>query len=136
MEHRDGRKSILIVDDEAPFRFSACVALRRAGYRVEEAADGRRALDAVLESRRRGDPFDLVVTDIRMPEMSGIELIDALRERGVDVPLCAITCFGDRDLVADLARRGCTGILEKPFDPADLVAWVGGRTGKGAGGEG
>lgn len=115
----------MIVDDETPFRFSACVALRRDGYRVKEAPDGKRGLEAVLDSRRRGDPFDLVVTDIRMPEMSGIEMIDALREHGVDVPVCAITCFGDRDLLMELAEKGCREYLEKPFPPGELVEWIG-----------
>ena len=125
MENPAGKKSILIVDDEASFCFSACVALRRKGYRVTEAADGRQALAVVLESRQRGDPFDLVVTDIRMPEMSGIELIDALKEHGVSVPLCAITCFGDHALVAELSGKGCREYLEKPFPPEVLVERVG-----------
>ncbi|MGZ8461101.1 MAG: response regulator, partial [Candidatus Deferrimicrobiaceae bacterium] len=84
---------ILFVDDESGFRFAAAVALRRGGYRVEEAADGKEALAKFLSSRDAGDPFDLVVTDIRMPAMSGIELIDALVERGVRTSVCAITCF-------------------------------------------
>jgi len=125
MENPAGRKSILIVDDEASFRFSAGVALRRNGYRVTEAGDGKQALAAVLESRRRGDPFDLVVTDIRMPELSGIELIDALKEHGVSVPICAITCFGDEALVAELSGKGCREYLEKPFPPEELVTWIG-----------
>lgn len=118
---------ILFVDDESGFRFAAAVALRRGGYRVEEAADGTEALAKILSSRDAGDPFDLVVTDIRMPAMSGIELIDALVERGVRTAVCAITCFGDRSLLAELAGKGCTEHLEKPFDPEKLVAWVGGR---------
>jgi len=112
---------ILLVDDEDGFRFAAVVALRRCGYRVEEAADGKEALGKALSARDAGDPFHLVVTDIRMPVMSGTELIVALVENGVDTALCAITCFGDRSLVSELAGKGCTEYLEKPFAPADLV---------------
>ena len=116
---------ILLVDDEEGFRFAAGVALRRGGYRVEETADGREALAKILSAWDAGDPFALVVTDIRMPEMSGTELIDVLRESGDRTPVCAITCFGDQALVAVLAGKGCTEYLEKPFDPMELVAWVG-----------
>jgi len=124
---------ILLVDDEEGFRFAAGVALRRGGYRVEEAMDGMDALAKLLSARHAGDPFDLVVTDIRMPVMSGTELIDALRGGGDSTAVCAITCFGDRALVEELAGKGCTEYLEKPFDPAELVAWVGGQLGKGGG---
>lgn len=112
---------ILLVDDEEGFRFGAGVVLRRDGYRVEEAADGKEALRKILSARDAGDPVRLVVTDIRMPVMSGIELIDALREQGVETALCAITCFGDQVLVAELAGKGCTEYIEKPFPPEDLV---------------
>jgi DNA-binding NtrC family response regulator len=118
---------VLFVDDEQGFRFAAGVALRRGGYRVEEAADGKEALAKILSAQDAGDPFDLVVTDIRMPAMSGVELIDALAERGNRTAVCAITCFGDRSLVAELAGKGCSEYLEKPFDPEKLVAWVGGQ---------
>ena len=121
---------VLFVDDESGFRFAAGVALRRGGYRVEEAADGKEALAKILSAQDAGEPFDLVVTDIRMPAMSGIELIDALVERGDRTTVCAITCFGDRPLIAELAGKGCTEHLEKPFDPEKLVAWVGGQLGE------
>lgn len=127
---------VLLVDDEDSFRFAAGVVLRRAGYRVEDAADGKAALEKIVSARGAGDPFDLVVTDIRMPVMSGIEMIDALRERGDKTAVCAITCFGDRALVAELAGKGCAEYLEKPFDPAELVAWVGGQLGKARAGQG
>jgi len=115
---------VLIADDEEGFRFGAVLALRRAGYRVSEAGDGGEALGKILSARDSDDPVRLVVTDIRMPVMSGIELIDALRERGVDAALCAITCFGDGDLVSRLAAKGCTEYLEKPFSPEDLVGRI------------
>jgi DNA-binding NtrC family response regulator len=115
---------ILLVDDEAPFRFAAVVALRKAGYRIETAADGREAMEKVLLAGSSGDPFRLVITDIRMPEMSGTELIDAIRKNGGGPAVCAITCFGDRALIDELARKGCTEFLEKPFPPEELAGWI------------
>lgn len=113
---------ILLVDDEAAFRFSAVVALRRDGYRVEEAADGKEALRKILAARDAGDPFRLVITDIRMPVMSGIEMIDAMREHGVRTEVFAITGFGDQALIDELAAKGCTETIEKPFPSVELLA--------------
>lgn len=121
---------ILLVDDEEGFRFAAGVALRRCGYRLEEAANGKDALAKILSARATGDPFVLVITDIRMPEMSGTELIDAMRESGDRTVVCAITCFGDQALIAELAGKGCTEYLEKPFEPEELVSWVGEQLGR------
>lgn len=112
---------IILVDDEAAFRFSALVALRRGGYRVEEAADGKEALRKILAARDAGDPFRLVITDIRMPEMSGIEMIDALKEHGVRAMVLAITGFGDQALLKELAGKGCTEHIEKPFPSEELL---------------
>jgi CheY-like chemotaxis protein len=113
---------ILLVDDEEAFRFSAVVALRRGGYRAEEAADGKEALRKVLAARDAGDPFRLVITDIRMPVMSGIEMIDAMREHGVCTEVFAITGFGDQALIDELAGKGCTETIEKPFPSVELLA--------------
>jgi CheY-like chemotaxis protein len=118
------RPHVLIVDDEEGFRVGAVVALRRGGYRVTEAGNGGEALERIQAALEAGDPVRLVVTDIRMPVMSGMELIDALHERRIETAVCAITCFGDRVLVAELARKGCDHYLEKPFAPEELVGCV------------
>ncbi len=115
---------ILFVDDEAPFRFAALVALRQAGYRAEAASDGRDAMTKLLLAEESGVPFRLVVTDILMPGMSGIELIDAIKDAGITPTVCAITCFRDRSLIDVLAGKGCTEHLEKPFPPEELVRWI------------
>jgi CheY-like chemotaxis protein len=114
-------KHILLVDDEEEFRFSAGVALRQAGYRIDMAGDGREALEKILVSREGTEPFDLLVLDIRMPGMSGTELIDELRSRDISLPVFVMTCFGDKALLDELGSKGCRAVIEKPFRPRDLV---------------
>ncbi len=118
-------KRILLVDDEHDFLFSAGIALRKAGYRVQAAENGKEALDKILEARNAREPFDLLVTDIRMPWMSGFELMDTMKLWGIGTPLIAMSCFSDGELVGELKSRGCEVLIEKPFTPDDLVSRIG-----------
>ena len=120
----DAKPRILIVDDEADFLFSASVALRQAGYEVVGAADGGEALSRTREFLRAGKRFDLLLTDLRMPFLCGLELLEAMEELGVEIPVIAMTGHCDDALRADLIRKGCVEFLEKPFEPHDLVARV------------
>ncbi len=117
-------KHILVVDDEREFRFSAEIALRRAGYRAEVAGDGTEALDKIAESEERKDPFDLIVLDIRMPRMSGVELMDEMGRRGIFVPVFVMTCFVEKGLARELNAKGCFDVIEKPFPPQELVGRI------------
>lgn len=117
-------KYVLLVDDETDFLFSARIALRKYGYRVEVAASGKEALFKILEAQNGKDPFDLLITDIRMPEMSGFELIDAVKKCGIATPFIAMTCFSDGELLRELRARDCEMVIEKPFPPEELVVQV------------
>lgn len=117
-------RHILLVDDEVDFLFSASVALRKAGFRVSVAENGREALFNLLDSQKGTDPFDLLVVDIRMPGMTGVELINTVQRCGICTPFCAITGFHDRNLASDLERSGCLDVIEKPFEPEELVRRV------------
>lgn len=107
-------KKVLIVDDEPAvlFALSEALADRRRGVKVATAANGREAV-AILESER----VDLVVTDLRMPEMDGFELLAWLRRGFPHLPVVVMTAFG-----AETAAQldGGLELLEKPFDVADL----------------
>ena len=118
------RKHLLLVDDEPEFRFSAAVALRGGGYRVSTAEDGREGLAKMIMAQSNGDPFSLLLTDIRMPGMSGLELIDEMRRLGFDMPVVVATGYGDASLFEDLVDRGCPEYLDKPFEPQDLIRRV------------
>jgi two-component system cell cycle sensor histidine kinase/response regulator CckA len=99
-----------LVEDEYYIRMTVAVMLRDMGYVVREAGNGLEALEAL-----DGDgPFDLLVTDIVMPVMNGMELIDNLRERDVSIPVLALSGLSDEFLLEELSRRGCYDFLRKP----------------------
>ncbi|HEY7528963.1 MAG TPA: response regulator [Candidatus Deferrimicrobiaceae bacterium] len=115
------RKHILLVDDERGFLFTASLVLRKAGYRVKVAEDGKEALKLFLEAFTGEEPFDLLVTDIRMPGMSGSDLIDAVRLCEIPVAIFAISSYLNAELVKELKNKGCDAVFEKPFQPEELT---------------
>lgn len=126
------RKHILLADDETAFRFSASLALRMAGYRVTEAEDGTDALDGLIRLKDVGTPVDLLVTDLRMPNLNGAELIDALKHHDVPVPVFVVSGYCEPRTLRELAAVGCVEYMEKPFQPAELVERVDNILGKTA----
>jgi CheY-like chemotaxis protein len=120
----DAKPRILIVEDEADFLFSASVALRQAGFEIVEAADGGMALSKVQDYQRAGKRIDLLLTDLQMPSLCGLELLEGIRELGIDIPVIAMTGYFDEALRTDLQSKGCVEFLEKPFEPHYLVKRV------------
>ena len=104
------RASILVVDDEAAIRDSLHMILEYEGYRVEEAASGSQALSKVAERAP-----DAIVLDIKMPEMDGLELLKALRERGYDMPVLMISGHADVATAVEATHRGAFDFFEKPL---------------------
>lgn len=110
--------TIMVVDDSAVMRKLVIRALRQAGYgdhEVVEAADGVEALDAI----RQNAP-DVVLSDWNMPNMSGLELVCALRAEGIDVPLGFVTSESNAELHKSATEAGASFLLSKPFTPDDL----------------
>jgi|WetSurMetagenome_2_1015567.scaffolds.fasta_scaffold573151_1 two-component system, OmpR family, response regulator len=123
IETMEWQGHILVVDDEPHFRFGTGLALRRAGYAITEAADGKEAL-LLLENSRETCPFDLMLVDVQMPGMSGVELVEEVRKQDGDIPIFVISAFLDKSLTDELSRQGCKDILHKPFEPGDLIERV------------
>ena len=116
-----GTETILLVEDERALRAACREMLQEAGYEVLEAADGPEALQRVEHHPGR---IDMLMTDVVMPEMTGVELVERVRETRSDVAVLLVSGYGDQDLL----RRGLSGsivaILRKPFSYAGLTAKV------------
>jgi two-component system NtrC family sensor kinase len=120
-------RRVLVVDDEAPIRVAIRRFLERRGWIVDEARDGQEALDLLeLEDPgmpSRGGRYDAVVTDLRMPGMTGIQLHDRLAERAPDVLARLVVISGDTASpeVADFLLRLRRPLVQKPFDLRTLA---------------
>ena len=108
----DDPARILVVDDDQSSRELLARILTSAGHHVTALADGREAVSAL----DAGDPPDLVVSDIRMAEMDGLQVIDAFRERAPETPVILVTAFGNIDGALEAIRRGAADYLSKPYD--------------------
>ena len=107
---------LLVVDDEVNLRAVLKGLLEREGYSVDEAGDGKAALE-----KARTRSYAAVLTDLRMPEMDGAQLLDALRKEQPEIPVVLLTAHGTVQTAVDAMRRGAFDFLTKPFDQAELA---------------
>lgn len=117
MEKAQG--TVLVVDDERSIRDSLKMILEFEGYRVEEAGSGSVALTRVAERAP-----DAVILDIKMPEMDGLSVLTAFRERGYDMPVLMISGHGDVETAVDATRRGAFDFFEKPLQRDRILLGV------------
>ena len=106
--------SLMVVDDDRLVLATVTQGLRQAGYRVHAADSGEQALELLQENA-----VDLVVLDIRMPGLSGVELAERLTDK--EIPFIALTAYGEEDLVTALAALGALCYLVKPVDMSQLI---------------
>jgi DNA-binding response OmpR family regulator len=113
-------KKILIIDDDAALRETLAAALAAEGYKTAEAADGR---DGLLKASK--GPFDLIVLDLVMPMLGGLEVCRKLRESGVDTPIIMLTGQKKQELDKVLGLElGADDYMIKPFGTNEFVARV------------
>jgi two-component system response regulator HydG len=106
-----GKARILVVDDEPSARSGMEKLLQQEGYNVDVAADGPSALAIAAES-----PPDVVITDLKMPRMDGVQLLGKLRDQDRDLPVIMVTAFGDVGSAVTAMRAGAADYLTKPVD--------------------
>jgi DNA-binding NtrC family response regulator len=111
--------SVLIVDDDVALleALPEALRLRMGGVTVETADSAAAALDRIADH-----DYDAIVTDIRMPGMDGLKLLDEIRTRKPDIPTLIITGHGDNDLVVHALRGGARDFIQKPIDRDYFIA--------------
>jgi two-component system chemotaxis response regulator CheY len=114
-------KSALIVDDSFTMRNMVSLALKEQNFDVTTAEDG---VDALKVSK--GKKFDVIITDINMPNMNGFELLEKLRatEDFKFTPILVLTTEGSDEKKKEGKRLGATGWIVKPFNPQTLIATI------------
>lgn len=110
---------ILVVDDAAFMRLRATKFLADAGHVVCEAENGRLAVEAYARERP-----DAVLMDITMPEMDGMEALDAIRGSDPSAKVVMLTAMGQQSIVMDAIKRGARDFIVKPFTPDRVLAAV------------
>ena len=113
------RKLVHIVDDEEAIRRSASFMLKTSGYAVETWATGVAFLKEI-----RHVPQGCVLLDVRMPEMDGLDVQQALLERGVTMPVIILTGHADVSIAVRAMKAGAVDFLEKPFEKAVLISAI------------
>ncbi len=109
-------RRILVVDDDRAFRLSTCALLRHDGYQADDAADGAAAAEAL-----RARHYDLMLLDLKMPGIDGLQLLETLRIRGHTVPILMISGVGTVELAVRSLHLGADDFLTKPVEP-DILA--------------
>ena len=108
-------KPILIVDDEKNIRLTLSTSLEALGVETDSAEDGKEAL-----TKLRGKEFGLILLDIRMPGMDGMEVLRQVRESRPDIRIIILTAYGTIELAVEAMKLGAVDFIQKPFVPEQI----------------
>ena len=115
---------IIVAEDEKHTCRTLLLILGKAGYRVTTIENGKKALQKILDNNATFEKYDLLITDVQMPELSGVELIQELAKRNINIPVLIITGYDDKKEYDYAIGAMCVECIEKPFEPQDLLERV------------
>ena len=117
--HAMGKTEILVIDDERSVADALKLILESEGFSVTLASSGRDGLE-----RARHGRFHLAITDLGLPDMSGLDVLQAFVEEDPGFRVILITSYGSPEIFAEALRRGAAGALNKPFSPSQIVRLI------------
>lgn len=106
------KRSVLIIDDEDSIRRTISLALQEAGFQTDTAANGEEAVRRFTERA-----YDVLILDLKLPGLSGVDVLGEARARRPDMPVVIITAYGDVESAVASLRGGATNFIQKPFTP-------------------
>lgn len=110
------KRKVLVVDDEGGMRHMLTVLLEREGYQIDSAENGKEGLDKIKE-----ETYDLVLCDIRMPEMDGLSFLTSAKNIRSDVPVIMMSAFGNVDTAIEAMKKGAYDYVSKPFKADEIL---------------
>ncbi len=113
-------RHILVADDDAAIREMVRALLEDEGYKVSEASTGQEALDGL-----QAGAFDLLILDMRMPGMTGLDVLKQLREKQGDLPVILMTAHGSPNIAIQASSLGVYGYITKPFETDEVLSQIG-----------
>jgi two-component system response regulator (stage 0 sporulation protein F) len=125
--HNRNSFSILLAEDDKEMRSLMALMLRKEGYQVCECTDGLSLLDMLSSFFLPGEEyenFDLIISDIRMPGVTGMEILMGSNELDNFPPIILITAFGDKETHVQAERLGAAALFDKPFDIDEMLKMV------------
>jgi DNA-binding response OmpR family regulator len=126
MEYVNDTPHILLAEDDSEMRTTLASVLRASGYEVVECAHGLDLLKLFAASQLQvhASSYSLLISDIRMPGLSGLEVLEGFRGKRGFPPVILITAFGDEETHIRARESGAVAVLDKPFEVEDLLAIV------------
>ncbi|MFU8802470.1 MAG: sigma-54-dependent transcriptional regulator [Bradymonadaceae bacterium] len=110
---------ILIIDDEESIRHMLTMVLRKEGCTVKAVDNGEEGLKELLVH-----PYDVVITDVRMPKMGGLELLEEIEERELSTTVIVMSAFGSRELAIEALKKGAYDYIDKPFKKDEIILTI------------
>lgn len=118
--------NILIVDDSSTMRKIISRSLRQAGLSIDDILEAGDGIEGINVLQTSGKTINLILSDINMPNMDGLEFVKAVRANGYSMPIVMITTEGGEDVIAEALASGAKDSIKKPFTPEQLGEKLGG----------
>lgn len=121
---------VLVVDDEEALRFLLASELEAEAFQVQSAGDGDEAIDLVQGMTERGERFDIVLLDIKMPRVDGFEVLKFVKGNAPETKVIMLTAYADVKNAIESLRLGASDFVSKPYDLDDILTSINRALGK------